>query len=184
MNHQILICSVWIACALGAGTVQAQKLTPGLWEHQSTVKSGSGQMEAGMAEMKAELARMPPEQRKQMEQAMAAQGVSMGAGPGAGTSMRICLSPEQAARDEMPMSDDKCKTTRQSRSGNTFKFAMECAGPPKSSGEGEFTMVNPKETTGKMKFVTATRSGPPETMEMQQRGRWISADCGLLKPLR
>ena len=184
MSHRFLICSLLVASGLCTGAAQAQKLAPGLWEHQSTMKSGSGQLEAGMAEMKAELARMPPEQRKQMEQAMAAQGVSMGAGPGAGTSMRICLSPEQAARDEMPMSDDKCKTTRQSRSGNTFKFAMECAGPPKSSGEGEFTMVNPKETTGKMKFVTATRSGPPETMEMQQRGRWISADCGALKPKR
>ena len=94
------------------------------------------------------------------------------------------LASEAAARNEMPMHDDKCKATRSARSGNTFKFAMECAGPPKSSGEGEFTMVSAKETTGKMKFVTATRGGPAETMEMQQRARWISADCGALKPQR
>ena len=44
------------------------------------------------------------------------------------------LASEAAARNAMPMHDDKCKATRSARSGNTFKFAMECAGPPKSSG--------------------------------------------------
>lgn len=159
----------------------AQKLAPGLWEHAMTMKSGSGQVEQGMAQMQQELARMPPEQRKMVEQMMASRGVGVGAAPGAPTTLKLCITPEQAARDEMPQHDGRCKQTSMQRSGNTMRFTFACSGEPPSSGEGEFTLESPKAHSGKL-VVTTTAKGKPERMEMQTRGRWLAADCGGVKP--
>lgn len=164
-----------------AGPASAQKLAPGLWEHAMTMKSGSGQAEQGMAQMQQELARMPPEQRKMVEQMMASRGVAMGAAPGAPTTVKLCITPEQAARDELPQHDGRCKQTSMERSGNKMRFTFACSGEPPSRGEGEFTLESAKAHRGRV-VVDTTVQGKPERMEMQTRGRWLAADCGSVKP--
>jgi hypothetical protein len=57
--------------AVACLSASAQSMKPGLWEHSFTMKSQSGKMEQGMAEMQQQIAAMPPEKRKQMEQMMA-----------------------------------------------------------------------------------------------------------------
>ena len=166
---------------LTAASAQAQKLTPGLWEHQVTMKTGSGQMEAALAQMQAQLAAMPPEKRKQIEEAMGRQGVAAGL-PAAGQpmTMKVCLTPEQAARDEVPHQQGQCKQTSSSRSGNTVKFTIECGGTRKATGSGEFTMVSPKEHRGLLNMTT-TRKQREETMTVQTQARWLAASCGEIK---
>ena len=110
---------------------------------------------------------------------MARQGVGMA--PGKPTSLRVCLSPEQAAREELPQHDGRCKQTSRERSGKVMRFKFACEGNPPSSGEGEYTMVSDKEHKGRM-TVTTTVKGQPERMEMEQAGKWIGADCGAIKP--
>src|ERR1041384_6387653 len=85
--------------ALPAGA-QPGKLQPGLWEQALTMKSASGQMESQMAQMQQQLASMPPDQRKMVEDMMAKQGVAMGGG-GRNTTIKMCISPEQAERGEV-----------------------------------------------------------------------------------
>ena len=162
---------------------QAQKLTPGLWEHQATMKTGSGEMEAAMAQMQSQLAAMSPEQRKQVEAAMGRQGMgtTMPATPGQPMTIKVCLSAEQAARDEIPQQEGQCRQTRSVRSGNTVKFTLECSGAQPAKGEGEFTVISAKEHKGRMR-ITATRQNREETMEMQHSARWLAADCGAVKP--
>ena len=162
-------------------TAQAQKLSPGLWEMSMEMKAQGGQMDAAMASMQAELAKMPPEQRKQMEAMMAQRGIGMAAG-GKGMSVQTCISKERAERGELPEPDDQrnCKRDSMTRSGSTMKFKMSCTNPP-SSGEGEFTFSSDKAFTGKMLMDTQVK-GKPERIEMQQTGKWLSADCGTLKP--
>ena len=77
----------------------AQTQAPGLWEHSVIFKTQSGEMEKAMAEMQKQLAAMPPEQRKQMEQMMAGRGV--GIGPKANT-YKVCVTKEEAARQAGP----------------------------------------------------------------------------------
>jgi hypothetical protein len=62
--------SVCLLLATGAGYAAAQNMKPGLWE-MSTQMKGDGQMGAAMAEAQKELANMPPEQRKMMQDMMA-----------------------------------------------------------------------------------------------------------------
>ena len=124
------------ALALAAALpVQAQtKLQPGLWEHTMLMKTASGQMEGAMAKMQSQLASMPPEQRKMIEDRMAQSGAGMGAKP---NIVRVCLSKERAERGDTPQGDGRCKQEVLQRSGGTMKFRFTCAGNPPSSGEGD-----------------------------------------------
>jgi hypothetical protein len=175
---RLLLASFALLSALPAA---AQKLTPGLWEHSVTMKTDSGRMEAGMARMQQQLAAMPPEKRKQVEAMMAGQG--MGAMGGAGKPMlvKVCLTPEQAARDEMPQSDGQCKQLSQERSGKTLRFKFTCSGERPATGEGEYTMDSDKAHHGRT-VITSMAQGKPERMDMQHSARWLSADCGAVKP--
>ncbi|MBA4176906.1 MAG: DUF3617 domain-containing protein [Leptothrix sp. (in: Bacteria)] len=172
-----------LAIALAAPHAVAQKLSPGLWEHSVTMKTSSGRMEAGMARMQEQLAAMPPEKRKQLEAMMGRQGMGMGMGQGAGQPMvvKVCLTPEQAARDEMPQADANCRQLSQERSGKTVRFKFACTGERQSSGEGEYTLDSDKAHHGRT-LLTTVAQGRPERMEMEHRARWLGASCGDVKP--
>lgn len=131
-----------------------------------------------MKQMQDQLAGMPAGQRKQMEAMMSQSGMS--AGPGQVT-VKVCITPEQAARDEMPQSDSKCKQTRNERSGDTLRFAFTCENG--STGEGEYTFASPREHSGKL-TINSVHKGKTVRSEMTQSGRWLSADCGAVKPRR
>jgi hypothetical protein len=140
-----------------------------------------GELAKAMADMQKELANMPPEDRKQMEKALAAQGMQLGTGAG-GMSARVCMSQQMVERSELPMSQQgNCRNTRHQRSGNTVKMAYTCT-QPNSSGEGEFTMLSREAYTSRM-VITDSGSGKPEKVTMSGSGKWLSADCGGLKPL-
>jgi Protein of unknown function (DUF3617) len=166
-------------CALPAS---AQKLAPGLWEHSVTMKTDSGRMEAGMARMQQQLAAMPPEKRKQVEAMMAGQGMgAMGGGAGQPMVVKVCLTPEQAAGDEMPQSDGQCKQLSQERSGKTLRFKFACSGERAATGEGEYTLDSDKAHHGRT-VISTTAQGKPERMDMTHTARWLAADCGAVKP--
>ena len=174
-----------VAALLAGAPVQAQKLAPGLWENSLTMKSSDTRLTAGMERMQKELAAMPPEKRKQMEAMMAAQGINMGmaAGPGGPAIVaKVCLTPEQAARDELqPPADGDCRQTSMQRSGNTLRMKFECTGKRPGKGEGEYVLDSPKAHHGRTSIETM-EGGKPVRLEMNHSGRWLAADCGEVKP--
>lgn len=157
----------------------AQTQAPGLWEHTMKMKSAGGEMEKAQAEMHKQMAAMPPEQRKQMEQAMGGRGMAMGA---QGTSVKVCLTKEQAARAAEPRMQGDCTRQDVQRSGNTMKFKFACTKPQPSSGEGEMTFPSDKAYTGKTSVTTQVK-GQPQQMNMEMSGKWLGADCGEVKPM-
>jgi len=165
--------------ALSFGAV-GQTLKPGLWEVHNKMTSASGAMEKSMADMQKQMASMPPEQRKMMEDMMAKQGVGMGAG-GSGMSAKVCLTKEMVDRNDVATPQGDCQQTSSSRTGNTMKFAFVCTKPP-SSGEGQMTVVSPEAYTMKM-TVNSTAKGKPETMNMDASGKFLSGECGAIKPI-
>jgi hypothetical protein len=176
--------SALIALATLASPAFAQpgKLQPGLWEQAMTMKSASGQMESQMAQMQKELANMPPEQRKMVEDMMAKQGMAMGSSAGGrNTTIKMCISPEQAERAELPQQEGNCKQEMVERSGSTVRYRFSCSGNPPTSGEGEYTLASPTNYSGRATVVTQVQ-GKPEKIEMTQTGRWLAADCGAIKP--
>lgn len=177
-----------VAAILGAAGIAtpavAQTMKPGLWEVTNKI-GGSGdagaKMAAAQAQMQQQFASMPPEQRKMMEDMMAKQGVNMGPGaPGGGMAVRICITKDMAARNEAPAQNQgDCKRESMQRSGNTTKFKFVCAKPP-SSGEGEVTVHNAESYTMKMKMS----GGGSEQMTMEAQGKFLSNDCGSVKPIK
>ena len=162
---------------LAAPWARAQIQAPGLWEH--TMKSQDGQMEAAMAQMQKQMESMPPEQRKRIEEMMASRGVKTGA---QGTTAKFCLSKEQAAKGAEPHMSGDCSRQDLTRSGNTIKYSFECSKPRPMKGEGEMTFASDKAYSGRS-TVSSQVNGQPRQMSMEMSGKWLSADCGDIKPM-
>lgn len=175
--HRILAAAL-VAVTSVAG---AQTLKPGLWEVTHKTSGVHSQPDQQMAQMQKQMAAMPPGQRKQMEEMMGKQGLQMGGGAPGAMSMKMCMTKEMAERSEIPAQQGDCKTTQQSRSGNTLKVAFTCTNPP-SSGEGQYTFTGAEAYTMKM-AVTTTVQGKPQKMNMEGSGKWLGADCGNVKPV-
>jgi hypothetical protein len=169
-----------LSCLLLCSTsALAQSMLPGLWSVQSKM-GGNPEMEKAMAEMQKQLASMPPAQRKQMEAMMGKNG--MGVAPGGGFSLKVCVTPEMAARAELPsQTEGSCTNTITSRSASALKMKFVCTNPP-SSGEGTYTFNGDKAYSMKM-VMQSTRNGKPESMTVEGQGQWMSADCGSVKPI-
>ena len=170
------------ALALGA-TAHAQTARPGLWEIQNKM-GGNAQMDQAMAQMQQQMASMPPAQRKQMEDMLAKQGMSMPkAGSGGAMAMKVCITPEMAAKQDMPMqTEGDCTTTITSRSATALNMSFVCRNPP-SSGEGSYTFSGDTAYTMKMQMKT-THQGKPQNMTMDGQGKWLAASCGNVKPMK
>lgn len=163
-----------------------QKMRPGLWEHNIQMKSQSGQIESAMAQAQKAMAALSPAQRKQMEQMMAAQGLDIGlGGNGAkGQTVKVCVTPEQAAMDEMPQQDG-CTQKVQRMDASTLKMNFQCKGDadtPPTSGEGTVQLQGPTAYTGQFKIKTAL-NGKAEQIDMAQSGKWLSDQCGAIRPV-
>ena len=163
----------------GAGIASAQQLQPGLWDMTSKMSSSNSEMQRAMALAQAQMANLPPEQRKMMEEMMNKQGVGMS--PGGGTAVRICLTREMVERDSIPGQQGNCQTTSSPRVGNTMKVSFSCTNPS-SSGDGTVTFLSPSAYTSRVN-VRSVQGGKTETLNIESSGQWVSADCGAIKPI-
>ena len=105
------------------------------------------------------------------------------AGAGGGMAMKVCITPEMAAKQDMPVqTEGECTTTITSRSANTLKMNFVCKNPP-SSGEGTYTFSGDTAYTMKM-LMKGTKQGKPVSTTLDGQGTWLSASCGAVKPLK
>lgn len=174
--HALAILAFMTATCLPA---MGQSMQPGLWSIENKV-GGNPEMEKAMAQMQAQLAAMPPAQRKQMEAMMGKSGVSM-ASSGA-MAVKVCITPEMASRQQMPtQTQGDCTSKIDSRTGNTLKVSFSCTNPV-SSGQGVYTFDGDKAYTMKM-AIKSQEGGQTRNMTMDAKGQWLSADCGSVKPI-
>lgn len=141
-------------CALFAPALaHAQSTKPGLWEMTQKM-GGNAEMDQAMAQMQKQMAGMSPAERKMMQDMMAKQGVAMPApAAGGGMSMKMCITPDMAAKQEMPVqTEGDCTTTVTSRSANVVKMNFVCKNPP-SSGEGTYTFQGDSAYTDRKSVV-------------------------------
>lgn len=169
------------AALIGAAPAFAQQaLKPGLWQVETRMPSDP-EFEASMAEMREQLASMSPQERKQMEAMMGKSGVQLAAGPKGGTATRFCMSREQAERQEVTGAQGDCTVTRVSRSGSTVRTSFTCS-KPRSSGESVVRFDGPQAYTSQMTMVSE-EGGKKEKTVIESSAKWLSGDCGTLKPL-
>lgn len=171
---------VTMVLGLSSAAFAQSNTKPGLWEITSKMSSPTNpQLTRQMEEAQKMMASMPPAQRKQMEEMMAKQGISMSPAAGGATAMKVCISPEMASRP--PMEQRQGCTYKFSQNGAAHNFSFQCTNPP-GDGEGQIVFANADNYNGKMRFNTLQR-GKKETMDIQTTGKFLGANCGAIKPL-
>lgn len=177
-----------LVAAAFAAQASAESLTilpqPGLWEEDVQMLINGQDMMASMRQAQAEmLKKLTPEQRKMMTEHDGAPGHS-----------RSCLDakkiadfadPRKAVADSMK-DQPQCKSDVVSVSGNSVKYKVRCDDPQGTTGDfaGEYRIIDAKHWTYTMQGsgqMTATGTGPV-ALKTTVQGRWISADCGDVKP--
>jgi hypothetical protein len=172
--------SILIPLYLAALPAMAQTLKPGLWELSNRVASASPETMAVMSAAQQQMASMPPEQRKAMEQMMASHGVNMNLGDAGGVKLTYCLTKDMADKHDLPAGQPgQCTTTRTPVPGG-LNVSFNCARPP-SSGNGQ-VIFNGNTAYSMRMNVNSTMQGKPQNMVVEGSGRWLSADCGSVKP--
>ncbi len=173
-----------IAGALLAMAGQAQAagpdIKPGLWEMQIQQAKGMNmpdmaEMQKAMKQMQAQMAQLPPEQRKMMEQHMGNSGVAF-----SDKGMRICMTADDIKRESIPLSDDNCKNTIKTRTAKRWVMSTVCT-QPQMTGEAEALFESPTAYSVNMKG-TMTEKGKTRPYDMSMRWKFVSADCGKVKP--
>jgi hypothetical protein len=176
-------------------------MVPGLWENK-VVWGGGGtegapaiqpdQVKFAMEEMKKQLANMSPEQRKQMEAMMAQSGMKL-TDDGVsfnnnqveisptGTIAKLCVTQAQIDRGELPDDVQGCESVLKQISATQFKSTHVCSGKYSGTGESEVTFQSPKHYTGAGTMNQVT-NGVKRTMAFTMEGKWLSSDCGDVKP--
>lgn len=200
---------VYVSCAVAAlmlsvnvnaDTVKVD-MKPGLWQNNiKMVGDGAAQMQSLQGEqmktiiegMKKQMATMPPEQRKQMEQYMAQSGMKV-EGDGmtfengnvtvtpTSSSVKSCITQADIDRGEMQNDSDECKSTLKQISKNRFKSTQVCSGDASSTSEAEVVFHSPKHYTGKG-YMNQSMNGKAHKIEVELEGTWLASDCGDVKP--
>ncbi|SFU80099.1 DUF3617 domain-containing protein [Pseudoduganella namucuonensis] len=183
MKHKRqLVLAAALAASAAFCSAATTSMRPGLWEMNSKVKSGDSQATAAMAEAQKQLANLPPEQRKMIEDMMAKQGVGMTMGSDGGVRITYCMTREMAERKELPTGQgEQCTSTSTPVAGG-MNVSFQCAKPP-SSGTGQVRLQGETGYTMNMN-VTSSARGKPETMAVESTGRWLGADCGGKAPAK
>lgn len=152
----------------------ALNMKPGLWEIKTKINSGSGETDP-MAQMRKSMDQMSPEQRKQMEAAMAKQGMSP-----SGNGAKVCYTPELLKNNESVMNqkDSKCKSNVTQKTAKKTAVEFNCENG--SKGTGEWNFVSDKQYSGTVKVTDAKGA----LSQIHHDARFVSNDCGDVKPLK
>ena len=161
---------------LAAGAAGAQNMKPGLWEMSNKLKSGNAETDQAMSAALQHLAKLPPEQRQQMEAMLSQHGAGMPkAGADGGLSVQACITPEMAARGEVPTGQQgKCTSNNQPVAGGV-NIAFNCTSPP-ASGRGQLRYLGDSGFAMTM-LVNSSASGKPEQVTVETSGKWLGPTC-------
>jgi hypothetical protein len=170
-----------LACACTALPAGAQTLKPGLWSLSNTVTSSDPQVSQAMSAVQQHMANMSPEQRQQMQKIMQQNGVQLDVGANGALQTKLCMTREMAERKEFPVQQGDCKQSFTQQSATRGHIAFTCT-KPKVSGEGDFVADNDTSYRARMK-IRSEEQGRNQTVDMDVTGKWLSADCGNIRPI-
>ncbi|MBI2521243.1 MAG: DUF3617 domain-containing protein [Bdellovibrio sp.] len=157
-------------------TFAALGIKPGLWEMEMTMGGADGKQVDPMAEMRKAMAKMSPEQQKQMAAMMGKMGGRMGMTPGG--AMRICYTKEMLENEANlnQQKDKKCTSTIKEKSAKKIVANFKCEDG--TSGNSIFTIQDTSNYSGDVDVTD--KSGQKSKMSL--KGKFVSNDCGDVKP--
>lgn len=202
-TYSLLLSFALIQLGLGANVALAQ-IKPGLWEVSGKFQGGQGPLQAinqsnakmtpeqakamqnmprmtpeMLAQMQAQMAKLPPEQRKAMEASMDAMK-NMSVGNDGSMNMKVCMTKETIDAGQFTNQKGKCTNTLGSKVGNTQKYSFSCTDPVRS-GEGIVVFQGNTSFTGNLK-IKGIQNGKSEEITIENSGKFIDSNCGSVKP--
>ncbi len=162
-----------VAC-WGADQITPFDAKPGLWETTTTSEmSGMPAMPQIPPEA---LARMPPEQRARIEAMMKSMG-----GPKT-TTTKACITKESLQMGLDFGRQQSCTQKMVNSSSSKQQIHVECAqGKTKSTGDLTVERLDAEHAKGNM-TMQVSEGGPQMNMKMSFQSKWLSSDCGDVKP--
>ena len=153
----------------------------GLWETTTTTEiAGMPAMPAMPQIPEEQLAKMPPQQRAQIEAMMKARGAG---GPRTMNS-KACMTRESLNRGlAFGREDNACTRKVVSSSANRQEIHMECTHEKvTTTGDMIIERVDTEHVKGTV-VMKSSGSEKPLDMKMSFNTKWVSSDCGDVKPL-
>jgi hypothetical protein len=155
-------------CAATPLTATAQSMQPGLWE--MTMKNDA---------MK-KMPQLTPQQMEMMKQ----RGITL-PDPG-GKPMKVCISKQMTERDQpmdMHTQQTGCITKNFQKTAGGYSTDIVCDGPNmKGTGKATGTFSG-KQAFSSVYDFQGTAHGHPVSNHVETTGKWLSADCGDVKPV-
>jgi len=171
----ILLAAALSAVAASAADIKPFDVKMGLWETTSTSEvAGAPAMPAIPKE---KLDQLPPEQRARIDAMLKGRNAQS-------TSTRSCLTRESLSRALNFSHDDACKTTLVSSTSSKQEIHMECArDTAKSTGDITIERIDAEHAKGTGVVQSTMQGGRSMSMKLSFTSKWISSDCGDVKPL-
>lgn len=166
ISLSILMCTLLGAAATAGATGQ---MKPGLWE--MGMKSDA-------------FKNMPQMSPQQMEQ-MRKMGVNVPQIKDGAMISQVCITKEMAKQDTPPMEANEagCQAKNHQRSGSSYSVDIVCDGAGmKGTGKAKGTFVGDTSFSSTYEFK-GTAHGQPVNTRSENTGKWLSADCGKIKPI-
>jgi len=161
-----------------ADSVTPLDIKPGLWESTTKTEMGGRAMPAMPAIPPEALAQMPPEQRARVEAMMNSRK------PGGGMTVKACMTRESMAKGLAMAQQKGCTQNVVSSSSTKMVVHMDCQqGNNKSAGDVSFERIDAEHTKGNMVMKVSSGDAPPMDMKMSLESKWLSSDCGDVKPI-
>lgn len=169
--RKIVVAILTVSVSGVSATVSAaEQMKPGLWE--VTIKSDAFK----------NIPKMSPEQMKQMRD----MGVNIPQMQDGGMLSKVCITKEMAARDaaaEMAQNESGCESKNVQRTGRSYSADIVCNGPNmKGSGKVKGSYTSNERFSSIYEFK-GTAHGQPVNHRQESSGKWLSADCGSVKPI-
>lgn len=172
----ILCMSAFVVHADNSQAVMAslvKDVKPGLWEVQQKT-AVDGQQLPDMNQM---LEKVPPEMRAQVEAMMSKKAAKLASGK----SVQVCLTKAQLEKQTTENDPrNRCQFNNIQREGNVTRVSMHCS-KPKAQGETTITRLSAEAWTS-ITQMTVEEQGA-HAINNEAKARWLSADCGDIKPV-
>jgi hypothetical protein len=176
VNHPIssslLFAFVFTVAAQSAQAPTKLPIKEGLWQTHIE-REVDGQKPPDMSER---MKTMSPEARAHVEAMMKQQGID----PGSDGVRRMCFSQAMIEQGRLAEEQMNCKTDYSTRSATSWKWHTNCP-QLNYQGDGEAVFSDTENYVVKSSGVM-TVAGKTRNSKSTITSKWLSADCGDLKP--
>lgn len=159
----LICCAAAVPAAWAAG-----QMKPGLWEMS----------------MKSDAFKAMPKMSPQQMEHMRKMGVAVPQMQAGALVSKVCVTKEMAAREQLPMERNEvgCHSKNFQRSGNAYSGEVICDGEAmKGTGKVRGTFSGDTGFASINDFKGSVH-GQPVSQRSETSGKWLSADCGSVKP--